>query len=362
MEENKKVNIFRLYHDLVIPLFKKSKKLLIIPVLLGIAVFAISYITEKSKKPVYTTKITFMLEDEIVGDGPKGTSGGQILAALSGQSNSNNKGILVDLATSNKLVEETLLQEVNFEGKPEMLVNAYLRVMGYRDRWKKEKNEKWLKASYGKNYKIGQDKEMDYLLRSLSNEIKLALKPSVLESGLLTMNYSSSNELFTKLFLETHLTTISNFYVDKKVERAQSLVKFAKRKKDSILMLLTGKTYGLASMQDEGFGAVMRRSAVRQVQTQTDIKILEEQYGESAAALSAASIDLERRRPFISVVDDIRLPLDSEWPKPFKKSLGWGIIVTILGIAAVVGGFFGWDLLKAQKSEFEGELINHKTG
>jgi len=333
-------------------LLRRSRKFVIIPIVVGALAFVITFLGERSKKPVFTTKITFMLEDEIVGDGPKSSSGSQILMALSGQGNSNNKGILVDLATSNKLVEQTLLQTVQIESKPQMLVNLYLEVMGYRARWKKEGNETWVKKFYKEGYNLGADKEMDYMLRSLSNEIKLSLKPSVVESGLLTMTYSSRNEMFTKVFLETHLNTISNFYINKKVERAESLVKFAKRKKDSIMMLLSGKTYGLANMQDQGFGAVMRRSAVSQIQTRTDIEILEKQYAESSAALSAASIDLERRRPFISVVDDIRMPLEAKWPNPLKKAISIAIVFTLLGFALIVGALFGVDILAAQKEDF----------
>lgn len=351
-QESAKINIFQLLEEQVQPRLILIKKYFYIPLILAVIAFGFTYLSERSKKPTFNAKITFLLEDELLGETGKMASANPVLMALGGQSNNNNKAIMVDLATSNKLIEQSLLQKVEIDKKPVILINYYFDQMGYRDNWKKTDNQKWLTKLYPVDYKIGTDNDMDYMLRAVSNEIKLVLVPKVLESGLIAMTYSSQSENVTKYFLETHLKTISNFYINKKVERAQGLVEFAKKKRDSLLSLLSGKTYGLANMQDQVFGAVMKRSMVRQVQTQTDIEILNKQYAESVGALSAASIDLERRRPFISVIDDIRVPLDSKWPNPMKKAITLAIVMFILGLAGIIGVFLGWDILKKQKREF----------
>ncbi|MCC7299209.1 MAG: hypothetical protein IT244_12810 [Bacteroidia bacterium] len=356
--KNTQTNFYELLEVKIWPIVKRAKKYILVPAILGVLFFVIAYFMERGKKPVFSTKITFMLEDEIINEGSKGAGpGSQILMALSGQSPSNNKAIMVDLATSNKLVEQTLLQEVMIDNKPIVLVNMFIQEMGIRQAWIKNKNAKLSGYFFSKDYTIGKDKELDYLLRTYSNQIKLSLKPTVMESGLITMTFSSNSEQFTKLFLETHLNTISKFYVDKKVERASSLVKFARQKKDSILALLTGRTYGLASMQDKGFGRVMKRSMVPETQARTDIGILNEQYSESVAALNAASINMERNKPFISVVDDIRLPLESKWPQPLNNGLFMGVVGIVLGIALIVGLIFGLDFLKSQKEAYKSMKI-----
>jgi|688.fasta_scaffold52923_3 hypothetical protein len=355
-ESQNKINVFSVLENTILPIVKKAKRYLLAAPIVGAIVFLSVYTSENKTKPVFTSQITFMLEDEILTDQPSMGPGSQILAALGGQGTKNNKAIMVDLGTSNKLVEESLLQSVVIDGKKELLANRYIDKMGFRDQWKENKNQKLMNFYFKENYIIGTDKELDYLLRVFSNQIKKSLKPTVLESGLIEVVFNSNDELFTKLFLETHLNTISNFYINKKTQKSLGLVNYAKRKRDSLFALLNGKTYSLASMQDAGFGRVMRRSMVPEIQTKTDIGILNEQYSESVLALSAATIDWERKKPFISVVDDIRLPLDAEWPKPFKKALSLSIIGMLLSAAAVVGVIFGMGAIDQQRQEFQDSL------
>lgn len=351
-EEEKKINVFEIWENKVVPVLTSVIKYWYIPPILAVLAFVFIYSKERSKKPSFTAKITFMLEDDIMSESQQAGSGSQILMALSGQRTQSNKAVLVDLGLSNKLVEETLITTVEFDSLRIPLVNYFMDHCGYRDIWNEEENKDLIKFNFPKDYEIGSDRNKDYWLRVFSNEIKLTLKSQVMESGLIVMNYTSSNELFTKKFLETHLKTISEFYINKKIERAHSVLKFARRKKDSLQALLSGKTYGLANMQDQGFGVVMRRAKVPEIQVTRDISIINQQYAESVAAVSGASIDLERQKPFISVVDDIRLPLLSTWPKPLNKALVFSILVLILGFAGIAGILLGIDFLKEQKKEF----------
>lgn len=360
METKKTVNIFDVWENKVFPIFKKVIRFWYIPPVVAVIAFVFAYTSESSKKPVFSTKITFMLEDDILGDGQQVGAGSQLLMALSGQRTQSNKAVMVDLSLSNKLVEESLVRTVIIDSQKVVLANYFMDHCGYREQWKDDKNAELIKFNFPENYKIGSDPKKDFWLRVFSNNIKMSLKSLVQESGLILMTYSSNNELFTKSFLETHLSTISEFYINKKVERAVNLMKFAKRKRDSLLAALTGKSYGLASMQDQSFGSVMKRAKVQEMQVTRDIGIINSQYNESVAALSSASIDLERQKPFISVVDDIRLPLDGTWPKPLNKAVALSIVSLLLSFGAIAGFIFGIDFLKQQQSEFK-KLSSRKT-
>ena len=190
------------------------------------------------------------------------------------------------------------------------------------------------------------------MLRSYSNGIKPTFKASSKESGLLVMSFSNSDAFFCKRFLEQHLHTISDFYIDKRMDRANMIIKAATRRRDSLLAALQGKEYNSAALQDQGFGTVMRRANVPQTQLQRDINMLNAQYGESLAALNAAKMELEKKRPFIAVVDDIRFPLEATYPEPYKKGAIFGIPGLILGTAVVVGFQLSREFLVKQKQAF----------
>jgi uncharacterized protein involved in exopolysaccharide biosynthesis len=136
------------------------------------------------------------------------------------------------------------------------------------------------------------------------------------------------------------------------MDRANMIIKAATRRRDSLLAALQGKEYNSAAIQDQGFGTVMRRASVPQTQLQRDITMLNAQYGESLAALNAAKMELEKKRPFIAVVDDIRFPLEATYPEPYKKGAIFGIIGLILGVVLIVGYHLAKEFLVKQKQAF----------
>lgn len=337
-------NLFALV-SLAKPYMRYLLKRWYIPLSAGLLLAAFSYFKEKKVSPIFSAEMTYMLEDEIL-------SGSQVaqnplMAAITGQSPTNNKIIMNDLAWSNKLIEATLAKQVNFDGKNIALANIYQISIGYLG-----PNDSTSKFWIKKDYYLGQDIDVDFRLRSLSNMVKMSFKATALESGLLKLSFQSNHEKFTKYFLEEHLKTISEFYTEKRQERARLLVRLTTRKRDSLLAILQGKEFSMAASQDFGIGTVMQRAQVPQIQIKRDITILNAQYNESVGALNAAKMELEKTRPFISIVDDIRFPLNATWPKPLNKTITGLILGLFLGILGLIGFRVAQEFLKSQRQDF----------
>jgi hypothetical protein len=92
---------------------------------------------------------------------------------------------------------------------------------------------------------------------------------------------------------------------------------------------------------------------VPEIQVRKDITILNNQYMESISALAAAKSELEKRRPFISVVDDVRYPLESVGPKSVNQGVISAILGVLIGALLLVGKDFGGDFLHKQKQAFK---------
>ncbi|MFM7766007.1 MAG: hypothetical protein ACKO6I_10150 [Sphingomonadales bacterium] len=332
-------NLFS-YIKLVKPYWRKLIRVWYVPLLFGFLLGFYQWYKERKNSPFFSAQITYMLEDEILNGAPVSNP---LMAAITGQSPTSNKAIMNDLAFSNLLIEYTLLRNTDNNGKYLPLVNYLLKKQGVDS-----SSSSWFSIGYN----IGDNPSKDEMLRSFSNGIKPTFKATSKESGLLTMTFSNSDPVFCKKFLEQHLHTISDFYIDKRMDRANMIIKAATRRRDSLLAALQGKEYSSAAIQDQGFGTVMRRASVPQTQIARDINMLNAQYGESLAALNAAKMELEKKRPFIAVVDDIRFPLDAKYPEPYKKGAIFGIIGLILGIAVVVGFHLAKEFLVKQKQAF----------
>jgi len=344
-EQIKAFNLFDFTNTVVKPIYLKVRKWLFIPPLVFFLAFAFGYWKESKTGTTYHSKITYMLENDILGEKNASAGSGSLLAAISGQTATGNKEVMIDLGLSHKLIEQTLLSTAIVDQKKVLLVNYYIENNRLGGNFK-------TKPAYDINYEIGGNKDLDYWLRVFSSQIKRNIKSFQAESGLYVMELNSQNELFAKVFLENHLTTISDFYSSKKMERSMAMVKLAKRKRDSILYALQGRTYSAASINDNLFGAVKKTARVTESQAIRDVAIVELQYSESVITLDAASMDMQRRKPLFAVVDDIRLPLESESPKSFKKGMTLGLIGLILGLVLLVGYFLGIDYLKQQKLDY----------
>lgn len=346
----KKMNLFELKNN-YLPLIKKGLKWWWLFLGIGIGLGTWYYIKNSAKPVKYTAQISFMLEDDISGQGGgAGATTNPLLMAMAGMSGNNNKLVIIDLSTSNKLIESTLLHKVKIGNKEQFLLDYFIDVFGHRNNWKNDKDLKDFVLK--EDYKVGDNPRFDYMLRSYSRGIKEVLATSVQESGIFKMVYASTDENFTKLFMDKHLEVISEFYIMRKIEKSAAIVKLAARKRDSIASLLVGKDYAAASVQDNVFGGVKKSLLVPEMQIKRDIGILTQQYNEIMSILNSSKLEIERRKPFITVIDDIRVPLPFESEKPLAKSILILILIFIVGVGLTLGFYMGKDYLKQQKEDF----------
>ena len=333
------------------PFLIRTLKLIYIPLILALLLGFYYYKKEEKIPVIYNATIIYMLEEELSGGG-EGNTTNPMLMAIMGSGSSSNKSLMVDLAQSNKLLETTLLKTVVVDSQLVVLANYYMDKCGMRASWESKGDSAMMAFNFPADYAIGTDKQMDYLIRSISKAIKENFVSNTLESGLIYMEYAGNNEMFAKTLLDNHFLTISEFYAQRKSKRSADLIKTARKKKDSLLAVVKAREAGVAAGIDRGFGAVMNRARLGEVGQQRELEIAQAQYGESVMAYNSALLDLERNKPLISIVDDPRLPLKSTSPKPMAKGVKIFVIFTLVGIALLFGIFFGLDFLKTQKEEY----------
>lgn len=341
-QPKKKFNIYEFFHQYG-PLIKRTFKRGYIALAIGAIGGIYGYLKENAKPISYDAVVTFILEEDLAGSGQTITPGNQFLLALSGQTMTSNKEMMLDLAKSNKLVEETLLRKIKVDKDSVLMVNYFASVMGYTT---------LSKPVVPNDYYLGKQTDIDKLLRIYSTNLLRNLNADVKKSGIIALAISFGDQVFAKYFLELHLETISDFYTKNRLVRLVNLVEIARKKRDSLQALLQNREFGLANMKDKEFGSVMNRARVPQLQIQRDIGTITAQYTESLAAYNSAKLDLEKKKPFIQIVNDIRLPLDGTGNEPVKKGIIMLVISSLVGIILVAGFLFIKDYLKEQKASF----------
>jgi hypothetical protein len=290
-------------------------KIIILAGIIG-AVLGLAY--SFSKKPVYTASLSFALEDEKSG----GLGGALGLASsfgidLGGGGGSVFTGSnLMELFKSRSMVEQTLLSPVIVEGKTVSLAEMYIQNQEWRAKWNenpKYKNIQFLPNLGRKNYTRVHDSILGVIYTNLSgNGLIIGQKDK--KVAIISIDVSSSNELFSKYLAEALVKEVSDFYIDTKSKKSRENMDVLERQTDSIRRELNGAITGVAVANDNTFGLNpamnVRRapSARRQVDVQANTAILTELVKQS----ELAKVTLRKETPLIQIIDKPILPLPKE--------------------------------------------------
>jgi len=300
-------------------------KIILIAGLIG-ATLGLAY--SISKKPIYKATLSFALEDEKGG----GLGGALGLASSFGLDLGGSGGgifsgsNLTELFKSRVMVEKTLLSPVKYNGKVISLAEMYIQNNEWRESW--NKNPKFSKIQFLPNtnrkyFTRAQDSILGKLYESLSKS-GLSVGQKDKKIAIISIDVSSTNELFAKYFCETLAKQVGTFYVETKSKKARLNMAILERQVDSVRGELNGAITGVAIANDNTFNLNpalnVRRapSARRQVDVQANTAILTELVKQA----ELAKVTLRKETPLIQVIDRPILPLPKE-----RFGKGKGIVI-----------------------------------
>jgi hypothetical protein len=308
-------------------------------VLAGIVGAALGLTYSFIKKPVYTATLSFALEDEKSGGGLGGALG---LASsfgidLGGGGGSIFTGSnLTELFKSRTMVEQTLMTPVTVNGKVISLAEMYIQNNEWRDDWNDEpkfKSIQFLPNTKRKYFTRVHDSILGEMYKDLSKgSLSVAQKDKKI--AIISMDVTSTNELFSKYFCEALARQVGKFYVDTKSKKARMNMEILERQTDSIRAELNGAITGVAVANDNTFmlnpALNVRRapSARRQVDVQANTAILTELVKQA----ELAKVTLRKETPLIQVIDRPILPLKKE---RFSKAKGL-VVGSFLGVFLIL--------------------------
>jgi hypothetical protein len=309
-------------------------KIIFLVVIIG-AGFGLAY--SFSKKIMYTASLSFALEDEKSGGGLGGALG--LASSLGLDLGSGGGSIftgsnLTELFKSRAMVEQTLLSPVVVDGKSVSLAEMYIQNEGWRTEWKgspKFEKIQFLPNTKRTHFTRVHDSILGAIYQNLSQS-GLVVGQKDKKIAIITIDVSSSNELFSKYFTEALVKEVSDFYVATKSKKARINMDILERQTDSIRGSLNSAITGVAVANDNTFGLNpamnVRRapSARRQVDVQANTVILTELVKQT----ELAKVTLRKETPLIQIIDMPILPLKKE---KFGKAKG-------LVMGGFLSGFF----------------------
>ncbi len=321
-------------------LLTKWKLIIAVAFIGGIIGFTYAYF----QKPIYKASLTFAMEDEKGGGG--GLSGALGLASSLGIDLGSSGGgafagaNLIELMKSRKLVEKTLLSPITVNGKTQSLADYYLEINEAKKGWEEKPLLKDI------SFPVNADRskftlQQDSILNNIFNGIvktNLTISQKDKKVSIISIEASSTNEIFAKTFCETIARETSEYYVEIKSKKSRTNVDILQHQVDSIRGELNGAITGVAAAADNVFNLNMAMnvkrapSAHRQIDVQANTAILTQ----LVTNLELAKVSLLKETPLIQIIDKPILPLEKEKVGKLKSLILGGFLAGFLTVLYLV--------------------------
>jgi hypothetical protein len=294
------------------------------------------------KKPMYTAATTFVLEDS-------GTRGASLLGNLGGIASmvgidvGNGGGIfqgdnILELYKSRNIIQKTLLTEINFNGKKQLLVDRYIDFNGLRKSWSKTPELQNVNFSKSQPFTRLQDSILGTIVEDIKEEYLSVEKPDK-KLSLINAEVRSIDEFFAMTFNREIVKNVNDFYIQTKTKKSLENVNILQQKVDSVRAVMNGALYSAAAIVD----ATPNLNPTRQLQrvapvqrsqfsAETNKAIL----GELVKNLELSKMSLVKETPLIQVLDEPIFPLAREKAGKAKWLIIGGCLAGFLTVAFLI--------------------------
>ena len=324
-----------------------SKWLIILTVGLGGA--AIGLVASLLTKPKYTAHLSFALVEKSAGGGglaDLASSFGMSSMMGGGSSGAFSGDNLLEIMQSPHTIEQTLLTPVVYQGKKQNLVEVYIQFMELRERWSKDDRNKELRTL---TYPIGQKREtftrtQDSVMHGIydqiikSNALTIARKDKKL--SFVNVNFTSKDEVFSKLFEEKLMEETYRFYRDTKTAQSRANITMMQAKADSIRRLYESSLYKSAGYSQVNINQALQFAAVPKLKQDNNAQLYATVYTEVLKNLEAMKLDLARETPIVQIIDTPRFPLEIERLGKAKAMATGGVVGGFLIVFYLLGAMF----------------------
>lgn len=354
MEDDRNINTQRSLKELISQLkdlwnFLLSKWVLIVVFGLsgGVIGLGLSFIL----KPKYKATVTFSLIEN-----SKGGSGLASLASsfgfgglLGGGSDVFTGDNLLEIMKSRYTIENTLLTPINFENEKISLADAYLKVYKHDKKLKKKLLKKNPDVVVDNFFPLNQKREnfsrfQDSVLHVLHNDFIKSKKLTVVRKekkiSMVSANFTSLNEDFSKIFIEQLIQQTIQFYTETRTAQSRKNIEMMEHTADSIRGLYEDALYSGALISQLNVNKAIQTAAVPRAKQEYNVQLYGTVYAEVLKNLETLKLDMLKETPIIQLIDQPMYPLKKERLGKAKGLVFGGLIGGLLIVMYLFGVFY----------------------
>lgn len=310
-------------------------------------------------KPTYTAHLSFALVEKSTGGGLADLAssfgfGGLIGAGTNGAFSGDN---LLEIIKSRHAIEQTLLTPVNYKGNQKTLMEAYMDFTKMRKSLKQIKNNKDLRdLAYPvdlerSKFNRTQDSMLFVVYNGIVDVKNLKIVRKDKKVSVVHVDFSSTDEEFSKLFVETLMDQTYNFYKQTKTSQSRYNVDMMQAKADSVRALYEDALYKGAGYSQVNINPALQYAAVPRMKQEGNAQLYGTVYTEILKNLETLKLELARETPLVQIIDQPIYPLKKEKLGKIKGVFFGGVIGGILIVVYLLGMLYVKELGLNLKSE-----------
>jgi len=303
-----------------------NKKFTIIAVSGLFFVLGILYALSSDKK--YTAELTFVVEGQQGSGGTLGAMSGmasQFGFDIGGSSSSTfSQNNILELLKSRGVVEAALMQHRKVNKTEDLLIEHYLHLNKIKDSWKT--NNEFTPVSFHGILTLNNDSVSGDIWKSIIED-KLVVELQSDEANIINLSYTSVDDEFAKMFVETLIEQMSKMYITYQTAQASNTLSFLNNRADSVFMELEIAEEEFAKVKDINQRIVKASGRLKELQLMRRVEVLNAMYLEIVKNLELSKLTLLNQTPIIQIIDKPILPLEEE----FKSKTALGLLGVFLG-------------------------------
>jgi len=349
---DEKFSIKDLYHNLI-GWWKFIISKWVIILIFGLSGGAIGLAVSLLTKPKYTAHLSFSLVEKSSGGGLADLASSFGFGGLGGGTNGAFSGDnLLEIIQSRYAIEKTLLTTIDYKGEKKNLVEVYIESNKLRQDWVKETNKPELQNL---KFPVNQKREnfsrtQDSVLNSIYNEIIETQVLKVIRKNkkinIVNVDFTSKDELFSKLFVEKLMEQTYQFYSETRTSQSKSNINMMQHTADSIKNLYESALFRSAGYSPVNINPALQFAAVPKIKQENNAQLYATVYAEVLKNLETLKLDLARETPLVQIIDTPRLPLMKVRLGKVKGIVFGGILGGFLIISLLVGKKYLKDMIE----------------
>jgi len=307
-------------------LFIKAKRMLVIVmILLGIGLGLVYSLT---KKPVYTSSLSFTLQEESKMGGGGGllslaSSFGLDVGGASGLFSGDN---IEQVFKSRKILERTLFQP--YQGSTKTYGDKLSELMKINSTSESEI------SITSKNIRL-RDSVVSVIYKYLGAGYLEIGKPDK-KYDIYEITFKGTDETFAKTFVQELVNQVAIFYTETKTKKAKQNVDVLQKRVDSIHNAIGDLIYQKANLSDANLNPIFQKVKVPEQKRQVDLTALGAGYGELLKNLELSKYTLLKETPLFQIIDEPKFPLKKKTYSLITYALLGGFVFFILSIGLLI--------------------------